>query len=65
MRMPCRGGLRCKGGNEGGRDGGSTRWCNCIRPDPAHEGVMLCTGQCRPASACIIKSPPGCPVGAL
>ena len=34
----------------------------CTRPEhPAHGGVMLCTVQCRPASACARKSPPrGC-----
>ena len=34
----------------------------CTRPEhPAHGGVMLCTVQCRPASACAKKSPPrGC-----
>ncbi len=38
------------------------RWFKCIRPEhPAHGGVMLCTVQCRPASACARKSPPrGC-----
>jgi len=35
------------------------RWLKCIRPEyPAHGGVMLCTVQCRPASACARKSPP-------
>jgi hypothetical protein len=33
-----------------------------MRPEhPAHGGVVLCTVQCRPASACARKSPPrGC-----
>jgi len=37
-------------------------WFKCTRPEhPAHGGVMLCTVQCRPASACARKSPPrGC-----
>ena len=37
-------------------------WFKCTRPEhPAHRGVMLCTVQCRPASACARKSPPrGC-----
>ena len=37
-------------------------WFKCTRPEhPAHWGVMLCTVQCRPASACARKSPPrGC-----
>jgi len=37
-------------------------WFKCTRPKhPAHGGVMLCTVQCRPASACARKSPPrGC-----
>ncbi len=29
-----------------------------IPKHPAHGDVMLCTVQCRPASACTIKSPP-------
>ena len=33
-------------------------WIKCTRPEhPAHGGVMLCTVQCRPASACARKSP--------
>jgi len=33
-------------------------WFKCTRPEhPAHGGVMLCTVQCRPASACARKSP--------
>jgi len=38
------------------------RWFKCIRPEHlAHGGVMLCTVQCRPASACARKSlPRGC-----
>jgi len=37
-------------------------WFKCTRPEhPAHGGVMLCTVQCRPASACARNSPPrGC-----
>ena len=31
-------------------------WFKCTRPEhPAHGGVMLCTVQCRPASACARK----------
>jgi len=36
------------------------RWFKCIRPEhPAHGGVTQSTVQCRPASACARKSPPG------
>ena len=40
----------------------SRDWFKCTRPEyPAHGSVMLCTVQCRPASACARKSPPrGC-----
>jgi len=46
----------------GGGEVESSRVLVNIRPEhPAHGGVMLCTVQCRPASACARNSPPrGC-----
>ena len=35
------------------------RWFRCTRSEyPAYWCVMICTDQCRPASACALKSPP-------
>jgi len=70
MRRGCRGKRGRAGGKEccvvfgegvrrfSQQNGKAPRWFKCIRPEhPAHGGVMLCMVQCRPASACAMKSP--------
>lgn len=52
--------LRCYYDRRLGESRSSLERFKSIIPEcPAHGGVLFCTVQCRPASVCAIKSPPG------